>query len=372
MWLKIFAIALCTVYSVYAQSVTIDPFKSVFVKAVGSTLQVKCTSRNSVEWTSEPQGAMPNEAVKASASSGDNISTLQLVNINKSNEGTYRCTDFTTQDQVSFELKVFKVMTSNSTFEYKVDTELECRVTDHDPQLVFAYSWKKGDMPVEKIQREGKQDFVAHENGSLSILHPARRFAGMYTCSIRYEDKGKTLEINVDVPYYAKPKVLPFEKSKNLVQEEKLVVECEILGYPKPSITWKKGDVVITGKMDSRYTLTSANAYDGKPVDNARLEIKSVEFDDAGEYTCIAMHSQWPNFNSSQPILVRVKDKLAALWPFLGIVAEVVILCTIIFIYEKKRNKDAMMEEDEDEDGTTPEKKSDSVRHRPNTNNPQA
>jgi len=32
-------------------------------------------------------------------------------------------------------------------------------------------------------------------------------------------------------------------------------------------------------------------------------------------------------------------DKLAALWPFLGICAEVVILCTIIFIYEKRRNK---------------------------------
>ena len=32
-------------------------------------------------------------------------------------------------------------------------------------------------------------------------------------------------------------------------------------------------------------------------------------------------------------------DKLAALWPFLGICAEVLILCTIIFIYEKRRNK---------------------------------
>lgn len=38
-------------------------------------------------------------------------------------------------------------------------------------------------------------------------------------------------------------------------------------------------------------------------------------------------------------------DKLAALWPFLGICAEVAILCLIIFIYEKKRSKD----EDEDD-----------------------
>lgn len=32
-------------------------------------------------------------------------------------------------------------------------------------------------------------------------------------------------------------------------------------------------------------------------------------------------------------------DKYAALWPFLGICAEVAVLCTIIFIYEKRRQK---------------------------------
>lgn len=37
--------------------------------------------------------------------------------------------------------------------------------------------------------------------------------------------------------------------------------------------------------------------------------------------------------------VLRVKDKLAALWPFLGICAEVFILCTVILIYEKRRNK---------------------------------
>lgn len=42
-------------------------------------------------------------------------------------------------------------------------------------------------------------------------------------------------------------------------------------------------------------------------------------------------------------------DKMAALWPFLGICAEVVILCLIIFIYEKKRNKAEFEESDTDQ-----------------------
>jgi len=38
-------------------------------------------------------------------------------------------------------------------------------------------------------------------------------------------------------------------------------------------------------------------------------------------------------------VVVQVKDKYAALWPFLGICAEVAILCAIILIYEKRRAK---------------------------------
>jgi hypothetical protein len=47
-------------------------------------------------------------------------------------------------------------------------------------------------------------------------------------------------------------------------------------------------------------------------------------------------------------IVWSVTDKLAALWPFLGICAEVFVLCGIILIYEKKRNKTELEESDTD------------------------
>jgi hypothetical protein len=38
---------------------------------------------------------------------------------------------------------------------------------------------------------------------------------------------------------------VPFEKSKNLVQDDKLTIECKVLGHPKPYISWSKSEKVI-------------------------------------------------------------------------------------------------------------------------------
>ena len=88
-------------------------------------------------------------------------------------------------------------------------------------------------------------------------------------------------------------------------------------------------------------------------VRNAKLIIKSTLMSDRGFYKCIGTNEfmDRPKSNENEEkaeeadpknesySLVRVKDKLAALWPFLGICAEVLVLCTVILIYEKRRNK---------------------------------
>ena len=77
-------------------------------------------------------------------------------------------------------------------------------------------------------------------------------------------------------------------------------------------------------------------------VESSKLIIDHVLLTDKGTYYCNGSNAAMVKAGveaASSDGLVRIKGKLAALWPFLGICAEVFILCAIILIYEKRRNK---------------------------------
>lgn len=130
------------------------------------------------------------------------------------------------------------------------------------------------------------------------------------------------------------------EISKNQVEGDPLTLSCKAYGVPVPEITWFKNDEPLN-ISDPRISLEPL-----ENVTNAKLIIQNLNFDDRAEYTCFATNGI---SNATMMVLVRVKDKLAALWPFLGICVEVAVLCAIIFIYEKKRVKPDFEESDTDQ-----------------------
>ena len=72
------------------------------------------------------------------------------------------------------------------------------------------------------------------------------------------------------------------------------------------------------------------------------LHISNLDLEtDPGKYVCNGTNSE----GTSQAVIVlRVRNRFAALWPFLGIVAEVLVLVTVIFIYEKRRKPDEVLD----------------------------
>jgi len=161
------------------------------------------------------------------------------------------------------------------------------------------------------------------------IIHTfAYSDVGIYVCKDLGGAKVDEFNVQSAVNVTAFP-----SKSKNLVEGDELELKCKAIGVEE--VEWKKDNETLVASDHIVF-----EAYNS--IINGKIKIESLQFEDAGSYSCSAG-------SSTKYIIVRVKDKLAALYPFLGIVGEVIIFCGIIACYERKRAK-KMAEEDQPEE----------------------
>ncbi|XP_064475198.1 neuroplastin-like isoform X2 [Ornithodoros turicata] len=204
---------------------------------------------------------------------------------------------------------------------------LQCNYTDDPSKDVL---WFKDGSKIEGDTRYS----INSDNHMLIVSNPDYGDAANYTCMIADAGQNATIVVRTNVSIEFS------ETSKNQVEGDPLTLYCKASGVPLPTITWLKDDEPLN-TSDSRISLEA-----WQNVSNAKLSIQNLNFDDRAQYTCIASNVVG---NDTITILVRVKDKLAALWPFLGICVEVAVLCAIIFVYEKKRVKPDFEESDTDQ-----------------------
>jgi len=111
-------------------------------------------------------------------------------------------------------------------------------------------------------------------------------------------------------------------------------MDCNILGSPTPKLTWMKDEDVITSKSDSRYKFSNKSASD--PAKRF-FQLADITYTDRAVYKCIAARK---GGDVEKEFALRVRDPLGALWPFIGIVVEAIVLVIIIFLFEcYKKNK---------------------------------
>ncbi|XP_054744419.1 uncharacterized protein LOC129248832, partial [Anastrepha obliqua] len=226
------------------------------------------------------------------------------------------------------------------------NAEHQLKVFEIRSPLVLSCNITKGDGAVLKWEKNGTDVAKVKElTGRYRIIQAERKFIidrtdiyddGLYSCVV--DDQKKDINVVARV-------LVRVPSNTGVVEGEKLSILCTTAGTD-PQLSWKIGNLTISNST-GRYMLKP----DDNHVKNAILSVENISLDDRGEYKCIGRNdaNEYADYAEASDVsFVRVKGKLAALWPFLGICAEVLILCAIILIYEKRRNKSELEESDTD------------------------
>lgn len=211
-------------------------------------------------------------------------------------------------------------------------TRLTCTLNDSGVQIL-GHRWEKGDRVLH-------EDSLTDRTTAYMIDTDERM--GKYFC-IFLPETARRASVDVKGP----PKVKAVKKSEHATEGETVVLACKSESFPPVTDwVWYKmsdgGNQVLTNNSQNKFVLSSET--------KTELHIQNLDLEmDPGKYACNGTSAEGTD---QAVITLRVRNRFAALWPFLGIVAEVLVLVTIIFIYEKRRKPDEVL--DDEDTGSAP------------------
>ncbi|XP_012878308.1 PREDICTED: basigin [Dipodomys ordii] len=221
---------------------------------------------------------------------------------------------------------------------YNSKIRLTCTLNQSSIEIV-GHRWMRGNKVV-------KEDTLS---GLTTEFEVDKEETGMgnYFCVFLPEPTGKGEFILLP------PNVTAVKKSTHGEEGTTITIMCKASSnLPLLYWTWHKvvdsdSEIIVSDKK--KFFVNSTGL-------ETRLTIYNLDpSTDPGSYLCNGTNSEGSGWET---ITLRVHSHLAALWPFLGIVAEVLVLLIIIFICEKRQKSSHDADADEDELGSAPLKSS--------------
>lgn len=270
------------------------------------------------------------------------ISTLTILNAEEVDAGEYSCVH---KDgglgKFDGTLDVFDekvpVIVGDTLIKEGEDITLTCNV-DGGTSASSTITWKKDETEILPTADDSN---IEIQNNTLRIVEATNANAGTYACVHAYQDtNGASRESIATVIIGGGMELDGSPKSVKYTEGERARFECIAKGSPLPTITWsKENGTTADDRIDEENEVKD-------DMVTSTLFLRNVNMTDKGNFVCTATNGI---DTQSRIILLRVRDRLAALWPFIGIMTEVIVLIAIIFIHEKCTQGEDMGDEDDDE-----------------------
>ncbi|PKU45066.1 embigin [Limosa lapponica baueri] len=211
--------------------------------------------------------------------------------------------------------------------------ELSCRLDHKYSRLKnFQVTWKKGNETIRHINKTEKSWSI-----QLEILDNSN--LGSYNCTLKGEE-----EISA-VFHLQVPKIEGKEKPIVSYEGDTAVMVCKSFGYTPIAWTWyvtngSEQIAINNSLLADKYAINKVSA------NVTHLKILKLTKEDDGVYWCEAAFELG---KSKGKLKLKVLSFMVPLKPFLAIVAEAIILVTIVFLYEIYSKRKEKCTEDEKE-----------------------